>query len=163
MSLFVGIDPGAQGALALYDTVSGTIKIDDMPVYKRKIGKTVKTRIDFGELYDLAKFYSGVGVKGVMIEEVGGRPGQSASAAFTFGWSVCCPYAACVAAGLAVEMVPPATWKKAMKANGDDAWLAVRARELFPGAEANWTGPKGAIKHDRIEAAMLALYASRNM
>lgn len=181
----IGIDPGATGALAEYDPATGHLDIQDMPTWYMALkgGKT-RRRVDAPELYEYFETKKLMGAELVLIEEVGGRPGQSAANGFAFGYTAGLIFMACVAVKLPVETVPPGVWKKIMRVPGKknskgekaelarlmgkmpksqkeiDASITARADELFPHHKDLWRGPKGGFRIDRCEAAMLARYAA---
>ncbi|MCK5133530.1 MAG: hypothetical protein KAR40_15425 [Candidatus Sabulitectum sp.] len=164
----MGVDPGVNGALAIYDTeASALIAIHDMPSWKMPVGKTKRTRVDavaLAELMDLAVM---TGVSLVVIESVGGRPRQSASGGFVLGYTVGLIYMACIIARLPIETVPPATWKKLLKVPGktkaDASAIVQRADELFPDSRQQFRGPKGGLNTDRAEAGMLAYFGAKHV
>lgn len=165
MSLILGIDPGANGALAVYDAGSGRIvSIQDMPSTTQTVGKRKRNRIDALALADMFATFELMGVSLVVMEAVGGRPRQSASAAFVFGYGVGLLYMSVMHNKLPIETVPPATWKKLMnvpgKQNGSDDDIIARADELFPHDRHMWRGERGGKKVDRAEAAMMARYGA---
>lgn len=170
MSLVVGVDPGLTGALALYNASTDALDISDMPTWSMVINKHKRQRVDAVALDEYFMMAKMIGVQLVVLEAVGGRPKQSASAAFVFGYSVGLIYQACVHARLPVETVPPAVWKRIMRVPGkrdgvtDDKekQLAIvhRATELMPMHRDKWHGPKGGMKLDRAEAALLAKYGA---
>ena len=89
MSLVLGIDPGHSGAFAVYDTDAQRIStIEDMPTWFQTVGKKKRPRIDALALADMFDTYEMMGVDLIVLEAVGGRPAQSASAAFVFGYGL---------------------------------------------------------------------------
>ena len=189
MALVMGVDPGANGALCVYDSDTNSIvSMNDMPVWYMAVGKTSRARIDAPALEDIIVFAKEIlGVELVVIEEVNERPKQSGM--FAFGFSVGLLYMACISARLPIETVPPATWKKLMRVPGkpkstrapkdetpeqeearkkknrenskaaDDS-IVHRADELFPDFRRMWRGPQGGYKVDRAEAALLARFGA---
>lgn len=156
----VGIDPGATGALAVFDTAVGLETIYDMPMWRQMIGKTSRPRVDTVQVADLFDVFGMLDVKLICMEAVGGRPRQSASAAFVFGYGVGLLMMAAIQSRIPVETVEPATWKKVMRVPKDDQGIVQRADQMFPEHRDQFRGPKGAVKHDRAEAAMLAKYGA---
>jgi hypothetical protein len=107
----VGVDPGALGAIAL--VVGATLEsVHDMPILKVRRGKGDKSEVDG---YTLAALVRELKADIAYVEQVGGITGQSASAAFNFGRACGAVEYAFKALGVRVEMVPPGTWKKALK------------------------------------------------
>lgn len=171
----IGVDPGGTGALAHYDIAANTLDVEDMPIWNMAIGKgKTRKRIDAVALLEYFEVKKMQGVQLVMIEAVGGRPKQSASNAFVFGYGVGLIYMACVACRLPIETVPSQTWKKLMRVPGKgkrqaeklgrtpkevEGMIVQRADELYPESRGLWRGPRGGYRLDRAEAAILARYA----
>jgi hypothetical protein len=167
----LGIDGGAKGAFAAYDVVSKSIlDIYDMPIFNMVINNKERKRIDAVGVYNLLAMEQMMGCELVMIEAVGGRPKQSASSAFVFGYGIGLIYMACVALKLPIETVPPQVWKKMMRMPGKkdvegkaakekSGMIVNRADELLPGARELWRTARGALRVDRAEAACIAKYA----
>ena len=84
----IGVDPGSGGALALYDAKNDALDITDMPTATVTIGKSRRMRIDAVSLLEYFEVAKLMGAELVIIEAVGGRPGQSGMNAFTFGYGV---------------------------------------------------------------------------
>lgn len=171
MALTLGIDPGIHGALAIYDGEAGRfVSIEDMPIWHMVVGKKTRARIDAVALVEKLEWAKTLGVELVVMEAVGGRPMQSASAGFVFGYTVGLIYMGCVNARLAVDTPVPATWKRLMHVPGkkglshkDSAGAIVgRADELCPDDRGLWRGVRGGISLDRAEAALLAMFGARH-
>ncbi len=164
MTVILGIDPGAHGALALYDTTTLRLAspVQDMPTWFQQIGKTKRLRIDAIAIADLFEMYPLLGVELIVMEAVGGYGKQPGSAGFVFGYGVGMIYMAAVYSRIPIETVPPAIWKKQMnvpgKAKADDTAILARANELFPVDRDQFKGVRGGPKIDRAEAAMIAKY-----
>lgn len=163
MSLVVGCDPGHSGAFATYNSDTGDLSIEDMPAWSMMVGKKSRKRIDAVALAELMECLKLSGVDLFVLEAVGGRPRQGAAAGFVFGYGVGMIYMAAINSRLALETVPPATWKKIMRVPKDDAGIAMRYDEMFPNHRALIRGAKGAIKHDRAEAAILARFGAERI
>lgn len=156
-SLVVGIDPGTSGAIALVDS-RGRVSTYDIPCHKVKRGKTVKLRLDNVRLQALANALTAVGPVCVFVEDVGGLPGQSAPAAFTFGATCGAIAQAFIAAGAAIEPVTPQVWKKRLGVPKDKDSARAVASRLLPAGAHLWP----LVKHDgRAEAALIALWGLR--
>jgi crossover junction endodeoxyribonuclease RuvC len=155
----LGVDPGGSGALALLSP--GLLLAVDMPVFMVMRGKTAKAEVDFLALADLlAEWQPDV----CYFEQVGGIPGQAASAAFNFGRAVGLAEGAAKGTRARFVAVPPATWKRRMglptgqdKKDAKDASRAM-ATSMWPSAAALFRR----VKDDgRAEAALLAEYGRR--
>ena len=151
----------------------GTFVVDDMPTFDMTIGKTTRKRLDPIKLIDMIEGYKLMGVTLAVIEAVGGRPKQSASNAFVFGYSVGLVYMALIQARIPVETAQPGVWKKAMRLPGKkmkgqtdkavEDMIVARAQELFPDARGEFFGPKGGRRIDRMESSCLAMFGHRHM
>jgi hypothetical protein len=178
--LVLGIDPGLTGALCLYG--EGVFIVRDMPIYKQQVGKRLRARVDMLALADMIDEFAVLGVEIAVLESVGGRPGQSASAGFVFGYTVGLLAMGLMNARIPLETVSPQVWKKAMKMPGkalrvqadgvekvhrDDKnavdQIRIRGDELFPEYTSHFRGKQGGLKVDRIEAAALALFGYRHV
>jgi Holliday junction resolvasome RuvABC endonuclease subunit len=150
----LGIDPGCYGALALLDG-DQLVRVVDMPRIMVRRGKTDKAEVGGHELGEILRELA---PDLVVLEQVYGVTGQSASAAFNFGRACGVAEGACKALGRRVEMAPPASWKRALGlAPGKDAARAM-AVELWP--EHVWLF-KRVKDADRAEAALIALWGYR--
>src|SRR5574343_89093 len=145
MTLVAGVDPGTNGAVAIYDNETKRVTaIFDLPFWYQTVGKKKRKRLDPVALSELIELLPVLGVELVVLEAVGGRPRQSAAAGFVFGYTVGLIYMACMYSGLFVETTPPQRWKKQMnipgKAGGKDkdekkqaeGDIINRVNELFP-------------------------------
>jgi len=161
----IGIDPGLGGAIALYDTDTGALEIIDMPVVEVKVNRSTRREVSEAALLEWFRMAYYTGIRGVFQEDVGGRKGQSASAAFSFGWVACATYTAALAAGLRPRLVVPTLWKRALKVRGKTEGtegIEDKVNEVFGAAYSHlWRGPKGGIKHDRAEAALISKYGAQ--
>lgn len=153
--MILGIDPGLEGAFALVSEDGALAQVWDMPT--KKDGK--RNRIDPLGLMWLARRIQAVYEPETwVIEKVGGRPRQSAAAAFVFGLGYGMIIQLAYAHEVRLEQIPPQTWKKAMRVSADKDVATWRAEELFPQQRSVFRTPKGKPMHDRAEAAMMALY-----
>jgi crossover junction endodeoxyribonuclease RuvC len=152
--VILACDPGINGAFAYYDGTA--LSIRDMPTYVAKAGarRTDRRFIDEAAAVNLVRSAS-LDARILVIEQVGGIPGQGASSAFVFGRGVGLIIGAAHAFGLRIEQVPPATWKSALRVPADKRASRARASELLPSYSHLWPLQK----HDgRAEASMIALY-----
>jgi len=167
MTLIAGIDPGASGAVAVYDTdTRQVVYVVDMPVWYQTVNKKQRKRVDAVALQSMFEELVMYNVQLVVMEAVGGRPQQSATAGFVFGYTTGMIYMACIINKLPIETVNPQKWKKILnipgkkEANDDD--ILNRAAEIFPHQRdmfRDYTlSSRGKNRVDRAEAAMLAKF-----
>lgn len=189
MTLVAGIDPGASGAVAVYcATTRRLLSTEDLPTYHVTVGRKQRKRLDPIALMELCDTLKMMGVSLAVIEAVGGRPGQSASAGFQFGMTVGLIYANLLRSGVMVEPISPQAWKKVLKVPGKlgskearnsikampdgteknkakrvavkqaEGDIINRVHELFPDDRQQFLTERGAYRMDRAEAALLAKY-----
>lgn len=158
--MFIGIDPGAKGAIALYDDKRHTLLIHDMPYFQMTVGKTRKKRLNGVEILHMLRGFRDIGATMACMEAVGGRPKQSAPTAFVLGWGAGLIYQSLVALSIPVEHIPPAVWKRALRAPAEKRAAVQRANEIFPEQAGLFRGPKGGFMDGRAEAAMIAYFCA---
>jgi len=140
-----GIDPGLNGAIALFDYLEGHLEVFDMPVMEINKKRQVNPQL----LANILEQHESP----VFIEQVGARPGQGVSSMFNFGKS----YGIClgVSAGLKLPTttVSPVVWQRKLKVEkGKDA-NRLRAVQTFP----NFSDLFARKKDDgRADAALIA-------
>lgn len=149
-SLIVGIDPGAHGAIAILRPDGSIDNIFDMPTIEVKVGTSKRARVSVYGLIDLLR---SLNVEMVLIEQVGGMTGQSASASFTFGHSCGLIQGAIAALGLPLSLLPPQRWKKAAGLPADKGAARLMAQQIWPSHARLFAR----VKDDgRAEAALIA-------
>ena len=151
MSVVLGIDPGATGALAFYSV--DDLLVWDMPVHEITKGKSKRKRFDpYGFSHIINQIPD---IKHAVIEQVSAQPGNGAAAAFTYGW-MCGGLEACLACmEIPYTYVAPQKWKKQMACPKDKDGARMRASQLMPEHSHLWKLKK----HDgRAEAALIAKY-----
>jgi predicted peroxiredoxin len=159
--LVAGVDPGQKGGIAIVNKASERIVFcTAMPVFEKKVGKTMRLRLDYGGLDELVDMMVDLGVSLLACENVGAGFGASGR---ELGEFVGALRMATYKALLRVEFVPAAKWKKELGAPADKKESYFRAEQLFPNDREALKGVKGG-KHDgKAEAAMIALYGCRKL
>jgi hypothetical protein len=168
MLLIAGVDPGVNGAVALYDFEADKLfDVYPLPNFKIKVGRKTRTRLDEEALADLFKGFAMMGVKFMGIENVqGGNYGgkkQTAAGGFQFGYTYGVLRMACLMVGIDHTTPSPAVWKLQEKVPKDAHGIVAKADIEFPEHKKKWHGPKGADLHDRADAAFLARYVARRL
>jgi crossover junction endodeoxyribonuclease RuvC len=161
MSFVIGIDPGINGAIAIFE--DGQLDtILDMPTLKIASGKTMKSHISAIGLVRILETWTLVsdGQAHIVIEKVGAMPGQGVTSMFNFGRSAGIIEGVVAALQRPYTYVTPATWTKAVgRAAGKDA-SRMRAMELFPSKAELF---KRAKDDGRADAALIAYwYITKN-
>lgn len=169
--MLVGIDPGAEGAIAFMLPDGTLLGISDMPIDKVQQGKFLRSRISPSRLLAILAGSAG---GHAFIERPEGFPiitrskatGQretrqpSSKNMLSFGEMFGIALCACVASGLAVTEIGPGAWKRAMGVPADKKEARRIAALKFPKFAAEFAR----VKDDgRAEAAILALYGQRQL
>jgi crossover junction endodeoxyribonuclease RuvC len=153
--IYIGIDPGLSGAIAVFDVEKGHLSIIDMPVVE--IVRNGKTKRELSPAM-LANVLSLIGKPSTaVVERVGAMPGQGVSSVFSFGRSLGVIEGALAALQIPTTLVVPQAWQKACSVRGGKDGSRLRAAELFP----NFAGLFSRKKDDgRADAACLAWFAA---
>lgn len=150
-----GVDPGAKGAVAILDTETHTLVVIDMPTLKVKRGSRIVNQVDAAILADLLRPHAED--LHVTIEKVHAMPGQGVSSMFSFGRAAGIIEGVLAGLDVTFDLVPPATWTKAMRLYGGKDGSRHRAQELFPDQAHLFARKKD---DGRAEAALIACFAA---
>lgn len=138
--IVIGIDPGISGALAFVRAEDRAAKVFDMPLLRKKSGRS---EVDGAQLAALFRKFTVFGAEKALavVEEVGAmtyvdrfgqRRGQGASSSFAFGKSFGVILGTLHSHQVKVILIKPAVWKSLLNLNSDKNISRVRAREKFP-------------------------------
>lgn len=135
--LFMGVDPGASGGIAIVDHEGRLVFVTKMPDTERDIYQAISNDVDY-----------------TYIEKVHSFPGQGVSSTFKFGVSYGGLRMALIAAGLRFETVTPQRWQATLQCRtaGNKNITKRRAQELFPDMK---------VTHAIADALLIAEYARR--
>lgn len=148
----VGIDPGVDGAIAMFD---GThLFVEDIPNMDVKVAKKMKTVLNFAALSDIFNF-TFAGADHAYIELVSAMPKQGVTSSFNFGKTAGCLEMAVCMIGMPYTLVSPIKWKSELGLNSSGDRSRQRANQLFPSYAHFFKRVKD---HNRAEAALLAWY-----
>ena len=151
--IFIGIDPGGTGAIALM--LPDRIELHDMPVVVVK----KKPQLDFANLGRILRDAQQHGPCTALVERVGSMPGQGLSSTFKFGMAYGGVIAALATLEIPHDLVTPPTWKRGFRLVGEDKEASrQRALELFPQLAGELKLKK---HHGRAEALLLAEFLRR--
>lgn len=172
--VYVGIDPGITGAVAVYDAARLRAVVYDMPVkiLRTRSGRTKRgnarkpsLEVDHVGLFQLCRIIALQEPAAVVLEDVWGMPGQGASQ-FSLGDSVGTIRACLHAAGLEYVRVAPARWTSALGIRGvksqraDKSPSLALAAQLFPSQADRY---RRKIDNGRADASLIAYWASTNL
>lgn len=153
--MIIGIDPGAHGAICLYDPAR-TMQIVDIPTFTIKVNGKNRSQVDLHQCFALITKYTNVADFAV-IEEPHSMPKQGVASAFSFGHVCGMLQAFLVSTGIPMVLVRPNIWKAFCKVKADKDETRKAASQLFPQYAHYW--PR---KQDdgRAEAALIAWYGA---
>lgn len=153
--IYIGIDPGLDGAIAAIDPTNGRMHVFDMPTLAITRGKTKKREIDAHIVRHIFSDFDGECA--VYIEQSGpmGHDGAMQAWKTGCGWGIV--YGVVVGLRLPVEIVTVQRWKKAMKATADKDLSRKLAMSAFPNHAHLFSRKKD---DGRAEAVLIALYGS---
>lgn len=148
--IYIGIDPGKDGALAEIWEEDGERKHIEIVPYSR-------------ENYDLA-LNEMCGAECVCcLERVGAMPGQGVTSMFKFGENFGFIQGLLTAYSIPYELVTPQKWKKEFQITGDKNSSIAVCKRLFPGVSLRRTD-RCKTDHDGMaEALLMAEYARRRL
>lgn len=157
MSGFLGCDPGAGGAFALFDPVTRHLEVADMPTVVVTVNGKRRNRIDVYALGDLMRSWA-PHCTHATIEEVNSTPNDGHIQAFSFGGAFYAAQQAVASEQIPMYLCRPQEWKQRFKLIGHDKDESrLRASQLLPEHALKWNLKK----HDgRAEAVLLAIYGA---
>jgi crossover junction endodeoxyribonuclease RuvC len=150
----LGVDPGANGALAMLDTDLAALVVCDMPSTLIRVGKHHRRQLSEFWLADILKVYQ---PDCAWIERVHALPRQGVTSSFSFGLSYGLARGVLAALGIPIQLVTPQEWKRSFRMGPDKNEARLIAARLFPDNAANFTRAKD---DGRAEAALLALFGA---
>ena len=153
--IFIGIDPGLDGAIAFFNIEKGHLSVIDMPTVEIIRNKKKKREVNAQLVANVFRCVEGDVT--ATLERVGAMPGQGTTSMFSFGRST--GILEGVLAGLQIPMtiVTPQAWQKGVSMRSGDDASRQRAVELFPSYAGLFARKKD---HGRADAACMAWYAA---
>ena len=145
---YLGIDPGAAGAVAVIDSNLIVFALYDFPGDEIQAARVIRT---------IKQDYPGITAA---IERVSAMPKQGVVSMFKFGTNYGVWKGILAALGISFKEVPPKTWQKGVISKAQDKKPAMAAAgRLFPTAVL--TGPRGGAKDGRADALLIAYWCMR--
>ena len=146
--IFIGIDPGKKGSMAIIDGK----------------GETAPMVIPFKEIawLDALKVLDAFHCRAV-VEKVGAMPGQGVTSMFNFGMNFGWIQGVLDTLNIPYELVSPQKWKKEFSVTSDKNTSIEVAKRLFSGVNLKAT-ERCKKDHDGMaEALLMAEYARRHL
>jgi len=153
--IFIGIDPGKTGAIAVIDFDLNILDVKDWPGNELLCAELIRDYCSWWNTGEFKIFAA--------LEKVHAMPHQGVTSMFTFGENYGMWKMVLAANGISYLNPTPQAWMKGLvvkkKYNGDakKAHLAIVC-QIFPDDRAYFSGPRGGIKTDRCAAAMIAYW-----
>ena len=146
MRLFVGIDPGRSGAIAVVDATGAALGTILLKETDQDVWEWMLKMLGIGATARPGHF--------AVLERVGAMPRQGLSSTFKFGTSYGFCRGLLTANQIAYEEATPVSWQTAMKCRtkGDKNVTKAAAQRLFPTVK---------ITHANADALLIAEYARR--
>lgn len=148
MNVYIGIDPGKSGALAIL-SADGSVEVIpyDLKNYSLALARVA------GQAPSII----------CCVEKVNAMPGQGVVSMFNFGHNLGLIEGLLTGYEIPYQMVPPQTWKKEFSLSSDKSKSIEVCQKLFPGVSLLAT-PRSRKPNDGMaEAILMAEYARRRM
>ena len=148
MRVYIGIDPGKSGAMAVIRP-QGQIEVVpfDAVQYSKLMAYVCQ------EFEDIT----------CCVEKVGAMPGQGVVSMFNFGHNLGVIEGLLRAYGIPYQLVPPQTWKKEFSLSSDKAKSIEVCQKLFPNVSLLATERSRKPNDGMAEALLMAEYARRKL
>jgi len=161
MQLFMGIDPGAKGALAVIDKKNCIIAGFDWPGDEIQTASRVRKFLDDHTIINPIKESRSFHLYAAL-EYVHAMPKQGVTSMFKFGTNYGIWRGILAAFEIPFFTVRPQQWQKGIvkKAEGKKASV-IAANQLFPAADLY--GPRGGAKDGRADALLIALWCKKEV
>ena len=129
--VFIGIDPGKSGAIAVFRPRSGRLDVFDMPTVTVTRNTKERTELSPTMLANLMNDFSYFSpTPRVVIERVSAMPGQGVSSMFDFGFSTGVVHGVCAALCFPVTIISPKLWQSAARVRDGKDGARLRAMEV---------------------------------
>lgn len=143
--IYLGIDPGKKGALAILDATGPKIWAFDKEAYLTVI-----------------QLYAPLGLR-CCLEKVHAMPKQGVASTFSFGESYGWLKGILDANSVSYQEIPPERWKKEFGLNTDKKKSIEVCRQLFPEADLRPNERSRVGSDGMAEALLMAEYARRKL
>ena len=148
--LFIGVDPGQTGAMAVIDNFQNIILLEDWPGNEIAAAKIVRNLLDS---------HTDSYIKAA-IEKVHSMPGQGVASSFKFGTNYGIWKGIMASFQIPFHEPTPQAWQKGVLKKAQDKKPAIAAASrLFP--VAILTGPRGGSKDGRADSLLIADWCRR--
>lgn len=161
MFLYLGVDPGLQGGLAVIENKKVTLIDIPTIVEKKKNGK-IRNKYDVNAIADIFKGFP-AGNTFALIESVTAMPGQGVISMMSIGYGAGLYHGILAMQRISYEIIHPKRWQKEFhisSAAGDTKSQGFQiATRLFPGTVL--ASPRGRLFTGRIDSLLICEYCRR--
>lgn len=147
--IYIGIDPGAKGTMAILDYTGGSREITIIPYDKDDYAKNL------AELSGLSSI--------CCLERVNAMLEQGVTSMFNFGMNYGFIQGLLTAYSIPYELVTPQKWKKEFQITSDKNSSIAVCKQLFPDVDLHRTERCRKDDDGMAEALLLAEYARRKL
>lgn len=152
--IYIGIDPGKNGGIALINSISPEIN---------NIVHTFSEENLIGCISEVYEYAGGSENIRCVLEKVNAMPNQGVVSMFNFGQNYGFIQGVLKAYNIPFELVPPQKWKKEFSVTSDKNTSIEVAKRLFPGVNLKAT-ERCKKDHDGMaEALLIAEYCRRKL
>ena len=148
--IYIGVDPGKNGAYAIMDSTGATVKPWDDDTFRADMVNAAYER-ETNRIKIIA-----------CVEKVGAMPGQGVTSMFSFGKSAGYIEGILSALGIPYQLIPPKRWKGEFGLNSDKAGSIGVCKKLFPDVDLRATSRCRKDSDGMAEALLIATYAKRH-
>ena len=151
--IYIGIDPGKSGALAVIHCLKDGTKIKAVPFDEEAYVNELRHVAQYTDLFGDEVY--------AVVEKVHAMPKQGSVSMFSFGQNFGFIQGALKSFGIPFELVRPDVWKKALDCKSDKTTSIAVCKRLFPKVSLKRTD-KCKVDDDGVaEALLLAEYGRR--
>lgn len=160
MAIFLGIDCGLQGGIAVF---GDTVEIYSIPIVTEKKEKSIKRKYDIKAIKDIfLKYWSTKESIHVFIEKTQAFPGQGGVSMWSIGFGDGMYQGILTALQIPYEVVHPKKWQKEFSISGKTKSLSFEvANRLYP--HLKLTTERGKILDGLCDALLIAEYGKRKI
>ena len=155
--MYIGIDPGLTGALAVLDHVGTLVALYDTPTLILSTSRGRRTEYDLPGMATMLWTYTAPRAH-VLIEASQAMPGQGVASTWTTGYGYGAWVGLLAALQIAYTIIRPASWKRALGLGKDKEAARLRAMQLYPKADLRHKRD-----HGRAEALLLVWYGVHHL
>lgn len=153
----LGVDPGAFGALAVLDTDTDLLVVEDMPVVSVKRTSKGRQSHNVSE-QQIAVLITDLFPDVAWVERVHAFPKQGVTSSFNFGMTFGMVLGALAGCRVPIHLITPTQWKRAFNLGADKQAARLLVARMFPSNAKTFAR----VRDDgRAEAALLAVFGAK--